>query len=68
MFSVSYLCVVATGLLCNSMHLVVSFLYFCMLVNIYANRKKSMTSNECCASSLLLDQLGGLGAYSPRKL
>ena len=30
----------ATGLLCNSMLPVVSFLYFCMFVSIYANRKK----------------------------
>ena len=40
MFSVSCLCVMATGLLCNSMLPVVSFLYFCMFVNVYANRKK----------------------------
>ena len=39
MFSVSCLCVMATGLLCNSMLPVVSFLYFCMFVNIYANEK-----------------------------
>ena len=40
MCSVSCLCVMATGLLCNSMPPVVSFFYFCMFVNIYANRKK----------------------------
>ena len=40
MFSVSCLCVMATGLLCNSMLPVVSFLYFCMFVNFYANNKK----------------------------
>ena len=32
MFSVSYLCVMATGLLCNFMLPVVSFLYFCMFL------------------------------------
>ena len=42
MFSVSCLCVMATGLLCNSMLPVVSFLYFCMFVNIYANKKKKI--------------------------
>ena len=41
MFSVSCLCVLATGLLCNSMLSVVSFLYFCMLVNIYVNNKNN---------------------------
>ena len=30
----------ATGLLCNAILPVVSFLYFCMFVNIYANKKK----------------------------
>ena len=41
MFSVSCLCVMATGLLCNSMLSVVSFLYFCMFVNIYVNNKNN---------------------------
>ena len=36
----------ATGLLCTSMLTLVSFLYFCMLVNIYANRKKFI-AHQC---------------------
>ena len=54
MFSVSCLCVMATGLLCSSMLSVVSFLYFCMFVNIYANREKDfynlMRTDFLCAS------------------
>ena len=46
MFSVSCLCIMATGLLCNSMLPVASFLYFCMFVNIYANRKKIFDEGE----------------------
>ena len=43
MFSVSCLCVMATGLLCNSMLPVVSFLYFVCLLIVMRIKKKKKT-------------------------
>ena len=57
MFSVSCLCVMATGLLCSSMLPVVSFLYFCMFVNIYANRKKKKKGTRVSLLMVYLNQL-----------